>query len=64
MHPIIIKYFPGKEELVPYKLAKGLSLIVISAKVDAFVKDFTGYLAEHNLSEKFALEVVDPAKAG
>jgi len=64
MHPVVIKYFPGKEELIPYELAEGPSPVAMTAKVDAFVKDFTGYLAEHNLSEKFALEVVDPAKAG
>ncbi|KAH8157208.1 hypothetical protein CIB48_g11043 [Xylaria polymorpha] len=64
MYPVVIKYFPGTKELVPYELGEGPSTVVMTAKVDAFVKDFTGYLAEHNLSERFALEVVDPAKAG
>ncbi|KAH7308299.1 hypothetical protein BKA65DRAFT_576516 [Rhexocercosporidium sp. MPI-PUGE-AT-0058] len=35
----------------------------MTAKVDEFVKNFTCYLAKHNLSEHFALKVVDPAKA-
>jgi hypothetical protein len=64
IHPVVMKFFPEQEELVPYELAEGPSPVTMTAEVDEFVKDFTGYLIKHNLSEHFALEVIDPAKAG
>jgi hypothetical protein len=64
IHPVVIKFDHEQNRFIPFEFGEGPSPVSVSDVADEFVREFVGYLIEHDLSNIFALEIVHPAEGG